>query len=122
MWEHQPLSVGLVLAGGALCNDASLQADPETGRYLPIGDPTEGALLVAALQAGLKRDALERWLPRVAELPFDSARKRMTTVHHLRTYDPEVLAGLEVGNHRYIAFTKGSVDGLLDLASQVWIK
>jgi Ca2+-transporting ATPase len=124
MWEHQPLSVGLVLAGGALCNDASLQADPETGRYLPIGDPTEGALLVAALQAGLKRDALERWLPRVAELPFDSARKRMTTVHRLPEDPsrlPSVLRAMEGMEGTHIAFTKGSVDGLLDIADQIWI-
>jgi Ca2+-transporting ATPase len=45
----------------------------------------------------------------------------MTTVHDLRTYDPEVLAGLDVSNCRYIAFTKGSVDGLIDLASHVWV-
>jgi len=45
----------------------------------------------------------------------------MTTVHHLGQYDPEVLAGLDVASHRYIAFTKGSVDGLIGLSSQVWV-
>jgi Ca2+-transporting ATPase len=45
----------------------------------------------------------------------------MTTVHHLGQYDPEMLAGLDVSNYRYIAFTKGSVDGLLDIASHVWV-
>ena len=45
----------------------------------------------------------------------------MTTVHHLGQYDPEMLAGLDVSNHRYIAFTKGSVDGLLDMSSHVWV-
>ena len=68
--KDQPLSVGLVLSGGALCNDASLKPDPATGRYLPVGDPTEGALLVAASQAGLDRPALERVLPRAAERPL----------------------------------------------------
>jgi P-type Ca2+ transporter type 2C len=124
IWEHQPPSVGLVLAGGALCNDASLQPDRETGRYLPIGDPTEGALLVAALQAGLNRDALERWLPRVAELPFDSARKRMTTVHRLPadpSHLPPVLSAMKGMEGTHIAFTKGAVDGLLDIADQLWI-
>lgn len=48
-----------------------------------MGDPTEGALLVAAQQAGVTRAGLEAALPRVAELPFDSDRKRMTTVHEL---------------------------------------
>jgi len=44
----------------------------------------------------------------------------MTTVHHLERYDPNILSGLEVGSRRYIAFTKGSVDGLLDITSHVW--
>ena len=51
---EQPPAIGLAIAGGALCNDASLQPDPQTGRYGVIGDPTEGALLVAALQAGIR--------------------------------------------------------------------
>jgi Ca2+-transporting ATPase len=46
----------------------------------------------------------------------------MTTVHHLERYDPAVLSGLEVGARRYIAFTKGSVDGLLDITSHVWVE
>ncbi|HEX6287642.1 MAG TPA: HAD-IC family P-type ATPase, partial [Herpetosiphonaceae bacterium] len=124
MWENQPLSVGLVLAGSALCNDASLQPDRESGRYLPIGDPTEGALLVAALQAGLERDALEHWLPRVAELPFDSDRKRMTTVHRLPadpSHLPPVLSAMKGMEGTHIAFTKGSVDGLLEIATQLWM-
>jgi phosphoserine phosphatase len=45
----------------------------------------------------------------------------MTTVHDLRQYNPEILAGLDVSHHRYIAFTKGSVDGLIDLSSYVWV-
>lgn len=49
--SKQPPSVSILLLGGALCNDASLSPDPETGKFLPTGDPTEGALLVAATQA-----------------------------------------------------------------------
>ncbi len=49
-----------------------------------VGDPTEGALVVAAAKAGYWRDEVERDLPRVAEIPFDSERKRMTTIHELR--------------------------------------
>ena len=50
--------------------------------YTAIGDPTEGALVIAAAQAlGLWKNELEEAMPRVAELPFDSDRKRMTTVH-----------------------------------------
>jgi P-type Ca2+ transporter type 2C len=124
MWENQPPSVGLVLAGSALCNDASLQPDRESGRYLPIGDPTEGALLVAASQAGLERDALAHWLPRVAELPFDADRKRMTTVHRLLadpSHLPPVLSAMKGMEGTHIAFTKGAVDGLLEIADQLWI-
>jgi Ca2+-transporting ATPase len=86
-----------------------------------VGDPTEGALVVAAARADLWKDVLDQAYPRINELPFDSERKRMTTVHHLGQYDPTVLAGLEIGDHRYIAFTKGSVDGLLGLSNQVWV-
>lgn len=119
--QNQPPTVALTLAAGALCNDASLQPDPESGRYLPVGDPTEGALLVAARQAGVSRDRLEEALPRVGELPFDSERKRMTTIHRLPAgpLSPS-LALLERCETPYVAFTKGSVDGLLSIATSVW--
>jgi Ca2+-transporting ATPase len=79
--DAQPAAVQLTLAGGALCNDALLKLDPGEGCFHTIGDPTEGALLVAAGQAGLMKEELDAWLPRVAERPFDSDRKRMTTMH-----------------------------------------
>lgn len=124
----QPPAIGLALAGGALCNDASLQPDPQTGRYAVIGDPTEGALLVAARQAGVEREAMLRILPRVRELPFDSERKRMTTVHELPddlADMPESLAGLRAAGRapgqRYVAFTKGAVDGMLEISRCIWV-
>lgn len=110
----------LTAIGGALCNDARL-VDEGDDRFHTLGDPTEGALVTAAAKMGYWKSSLDTSFPRAAELPFDSERKRMTTVHHLEQYDPEVLAGLDVGNHRYIAFTKGSVDGLIDVASHVWV-
>jgi Ca2+-transporting ATPase len=113
-------ALSLAVVGGALCNDAQL-VDEGDDRFHTIGDPTEGALVTAAAKMGYWKSALDSSFPRTAELPFDSERKRMTTVHHLRQYDPEMLAGLDVSNHRYIAFTKGSVDGLIDLSSQVWV-
>ncbi len=106
--------------GGALCNDARL-VDEGDNRFHTLGDPTEGALVAAAAKLGYWKSSLDTSFPRAVELPFDSERKRMTTVHDLRNYDPEMLAGLDVSNCRYIAFTKGSVDGLIDLASQVWM-
>jgi calcium-translocating P-type ATPase len=64
---------------GALCNDASLEPVGETWRL--VGDPTEGALLTLALKAGLDPVREAHRLPRCGDLPFDSSRKRMTTVH-----------------------------------------
>jgi Ca2+-transporting ATPase len=119
----RPAPLGIVLIGGALCNDASLRRDPEGGRLVSVGDPTEAALLVAALGAGLQQDALLQLMPRTGEVPFDSERKRMTTVHprpvHGGGEHPAfaVLQGLEAP---YIAFTKGAVDGLLELTTAVW--
>lgn len=114
-------SLSLAAIGGALCNDSKL-VDTGDDRYHTLGDPTEGALVVAAAKMGYWKSSLDSSFPRAAELPFDSERKRMTTVHHLERYDPAVLAGLEVGARRYIAFTKGSVDGLLDVATHIWVE
>lgn len=120
--REQPATVALVLAAGTLCNDASLQPDPDSGRYLPVGDPTEGALLVAAQQAGIDQDELENTLPRVGEIPFDSDRKRMTTVHRVPDSSlPHSVELLQKCNTPYVAFTKGAVDGLLALATQIWV-
>ncbi|MBI3150783.1 MAG: cation-translocating P-type ATPase [Chloroflexi bacterium] len=114
-------SLSLAAIGGALCNDAKL-IDTGDDRFHTLGDPTEGALVAAAAKMGYWKSSLDLSFPRAAELPFDSERKRMTTVHHLGNYDPTVLSGLEIGDKRYIAFTKGSVDGLLDVASHVWME
>ncbi len=113
-----------LLVGGALCNDAIVERDAESGRLQTIGDPTEGALLVAAGKAGLQRDSLRERLPRVAELPFDSDRKRMTTVHTMSSGEgledvARAFAAEGVPAAR-IAFTKGAVDGLLTISSRVW--
>lgn len=123
---EQPAPMSLLLAGGALCNDALLQTDETTGKFQAIGDPTEGALLVAAAQVGLTKEALQQGFPRVAELPFDSDRKRMTTIH--QRPDGALSPALEeiwgragiAPEVEYIAITKGAVDGLLELTTQVW--
>jgi P-type Ca2+ transporter type 2C len=72
----------LLLTATALCNDAALR--PPTGdstEWSAVGDPTEAALLTAAARLGLDRGDLTDRYPRCAEVPFDSGRKRMTTVH-----------------------------------------
>ncbi|WP_104992345.1 cation-translocating P-type ATPase [Deinococcus sp. NW-56] len=119
-----PPLLRLTLAAGALCNDAQVRMG-EDGRLETLGDPTEGALLVAAANAGLAPGELTAALPRVAELPFDSDRKRMTTVHARAGRLPDDLGsvlgrgGLEP-ERGFVAVTKGAVDGLLDLASGVY--
>ncbi len=112
--------LGLLLLGGALCNDAQIELEPNSNRVQTIGDPTEGALLVAGGKAGIERAQVERVLPRVGELPFDSERKRMTTVHAVTGELPVTLPGRAALQARFVAFTKGAVDGLLDISTQVW--
>jgi P-type Ca2+ transporter type 2C len=74
-----PAAVLEALRAAALASDAHLTQDD--GRWLVRGDPTEGALVVAAAKAGLERSELERRCPRVDEIPFTSESKRMTTLH-----------------------------------------
>ena len=69
----------LLVRIGALNNDAHVQQND--GAWVCFDDPTEGAMLVAAMKAGIDVAALKENYPRVAELPFDSTRKRMTTIH-----------------------------------------
>lgn len=70
------------LVAAALCNDATIQIDPSNPKnYKIVGDPTEGALLVAAQEAGLSPEELLVENPRIAEFPFDLNRKRMSTLH-----------------------------------------
>jgi len=112
-------ALNLLLSGGALANDAELQLDSSNGsqRFHAIGDPTEGALVIAAARFGLLKATLDQALPRIGELPFDSERKRMTTLHR-----PEQAAALPLplAPGEYVAFTKGAVDGLLEISTHVW--
>ena len=103
----------LLLQGALLCNDAHLerieQSSSETKEtWRMIGDPTEGALVVLAGKAGLWREELEKGQPRVAEVPFDSVRKRMTTIHAVDSADPP-----------FRAYVKGAPDILLKLCSHI---
>ncbi len=68
---------------GVLNNDAMLERAETNGRsaFRIIGDPTEGSILVAAAKAGIFQDALVDAYPREQEIPFDSGRKRMVTIH-----------------------------------------
>jgi Ca2+-transporting ATPase len=68
-----------LLRAGALCNDALLTGAPPASSIL--GDPTEGALVVAAAKAGLRKEQLELAWPRLNEIPFQSERQWMATLH-----------------------------------------
>ena len=70
-----------LLQAAALASDAHLVHDEAEGRWHIKGDPTEGALVVAAAKAGLYKQELDARLPRVDEIPFTSETKRMTTLH-----------------------------------------
>jgi Ca2+-transporting ATPase len=100
--EVEPLKVSeleMLLKAGLLCNDSSIVEEEEVGPYI-IGDPTEGALLVVAVKAGILPENVDRENPRVWEAPFDSVRKMMTTINKMesgvRVYAkgaPEVIMG-----------------------------
>ena len=120
----------LLLAAAALCNDAVLESDVDgDGPLKVVGDPTEGALVSAAAQGGLEKSHLEEVLPRVDEVPFDSRRKRMSTVHRLpgRQVLPAPLDELSweerfpAGTTHLVA-AKGAIDSVLEVSTRVWLR
>ncbi|MEZ4667233.1 MAG: cation-translocating P-type ATPase [Anaerolineae bacterium] len=125
--EPEDTAQALLLAGNALCNDAVLEHD-EKAAFKAVGDPTEGALVIAAARFGIEKPHLDKLFPRVGEVPFSSERKRMTTVHKL---DESVNPGegverflkqlLHQINREYIAICKGAVDSLLDVCDRAWV-
>ena len=124
--------ITLILGVATLCNDASLHTEKdESEEHSPksVGDPTETALVFAATQAGLDKNALEQWLPRRGELPFESDRKRMATVHAVDSVEidsPEAtmfrdqLQSAMPDGSQHVVLVKGAVDGLLEVSSRVW--
>lgn len=115
------LPIQFTLLAGSLCNDAELVKDTNEKGVRALGDPTEGAFVIAAHQIGFQQQSLRKLLPRVAEFPFDSERKRMTTIHALESRQSLPTALETIPDTPYLAFTKGSVDGLLPLTTHVWV-
>ena len=91
-----------------LCNDAKLEKETETERWIIKGDPTEGALVVAAAKAGLWKEELEKEEPRIGEIPFSSETKRMTTVH--------IISG-----KKKMAYVKGAPEIVLEKCTKIFV-
>ncbi|SFE17639.1 cation-translocating P-type ATPase [Nitrosomonas sp. Nm166] len=92
----------MLLQAGALCNDAKLT---KNNNWDMFGDPTEGCLLTLAGKAELTKEAMEKQMPRVDEIQFDSERKMMTTVH--QTEEERLL------------FTKGALESVLAKCTRI---
>lgn len=111
-------ALSLLLKASALCNDAVLETGPR-GTKRAIGDPTEGALVVAASKLGFNKGNLDQRWPRVGEIPFTSERKRMTTIHKVEVDRANTTAPWR--DAPFVAFSKGAVDSLLNVTNQVWV-
>ncbi len=108
---------------GALANDAQVEiTEDENGKTAPhiVGDPTEAALVVAAAKAGADRNRLEWAYPRIEEIPFDSTRKRMTTVHRIQEPRPDDASPFydDKLQEWEVAAIKGAPDVVLELCTQ----
>ena len=113
----------ITLLGGALANDAELEVNLDAPHgWAPVGDPTEGALVVAAARFGINKPDIEEDFPRIGEVPFESDRKRMSTLHRITrgnvgsTYLSELLGA---NDGETVVFVKGAVDSLLSVTSRV---
>lgn len=93
-----------LLEAGALASDARLVNDGSGNRWDIKGDPTEGALIVAAVKAGLDKGTIDQQFPRVNEIPFTSETKRMTTLH--------------TRSQGTVAYSKGAPEIILDSCSR----
>jgi len=104
---------------GALNNDAVLETDYDDQGHRTIrmvGDPTEGALLVAAAKGGALPAPLSQAYPRIEEIPFDSERKRMVTVHAIKRPEAGDVSPFYDQEHEawYVVAQKGAPDIVLE--------
>ncbi len=103
---HGREDVQLMARISSLCNNASISGGI-------VGDPTEVGLVVFAQKAGVTHDDANRQFPRVSEIPFDSERKHMTTIHK---------EDMKTGRHedRLVAYTKGAADVIIRLCGRIY--
>lgn len=128
---QQSPDIALLLASCTLCNNARLDCDANESQYLkPGGDPREVALAIAAASCGLWKAKLEQAFPRISEIPFDSRRQRMTTIHQFPvqlSQVPYALASLWHWSQAAlipassVAFSKGRVNSLLEVCDCIWV-
>lgn len=101
------------LIAGILCNDSHLELKDR--QWNVIGDPTEGALIVVANKAGFEREELERQMPRINSIPFESEFQYMATLHD---FDRSTFNHLKINERSYInskiIYIKGSTEKILD--------
>jgi Ca2+-transporting ATPase len=112
-----------LLWSGVLNNDAQLETTGTTEEqqtYRVVGDPTEGSLLVAAAKAGTPYHEIHTAYPRENEIPFDSERKRMITVHDIIEPKPEDFSPFYDKKHKNwdVIVVKGAPDVVLDLCTR----
>ncbi len=115
-----------LLVASALCNDAIIQQDEDNPeRFSTIGDPTEGALVIAAKQSGYEKHDLDMTFKRISEIPFDSERKKMTTVHSLESENSKFDFFEDLFKNKpdceAVAITKGAVDQMISCADEIII-
>jgi Ca2+-transporting ATPase len=119
---HMP-GVSTALWAAVLANDAEIErsGEGEASRFRVVGDPTESALVVAAAKGGADRGQLSRSYPRIDEIPFDSDRKRMTTLH--RVVEPSEADPSPFTDDRQrewvVAAMKGAPDIVLGLCTHL---
>ena len=104
-----------------LNNDALLENSDTSSGFRMIGDPTEGALLVAAVKAGASANHLLEAYPRENEIPFDSVRKRMVTIHRLHEPKDNDLSPVYGKDKQqwYAVAVKGAPDEVLKLCTHL---
>jgi Ca2+-transporting ATPase len=102
-----PADVRELVLGAVLCNNAKLVPPQEERGWTILGDPTEAALLVAGAKGGLTHSDAVKEYPRLRELPFDSVRKRMSTIHPRAGGD--------------VAFVKGAPKEVLGLCTSILV-